>query len=166
MDALITIEEYWNGKPKLTPPRAWLLAHVGYQGDECLIWPFGKDSRGYGQVSWNRKIRRAHRVMCQLVHGDPPTPEHHAAHSCGNGHKGCVHPQHVSWKTASENQLDRRKHGTHGGSMGFGLTKLNMRAATAIRAARGKVTQKRLAEIYGVSDATIRDVQAGRYWRS
>jgi hypothetical protein len=54
----------------------------------------------------------AHRLMCQLAHGDPPTPDHIAAHSCGRGHEGCVNPNHLSWKTYSENELDKRVHGT------------------------------------------------------
>lgn len=51
--------------------------------------------------------------MCELVHGAPPTPDHEAAHSCGKGHEGCIHPKHLSWATHSENQLDRREHGTN-----------------------------------------------------
>lgn len=50
--------------------------------------------------------------MCQKAHGDPPSPKHDAAHSCGRGHEGCVNPNHLSWKTKKQNQADRITHGT------------------------------------------------------
>lgn len=91
---------------------AWLMAHVGYQGDDCLPWPFSKDGRvGRGRLGHNGKMYWAHRLMCELAHGEPPTPDHQAAHNCGKGHYGCVNPRHLEWKTNSENQLDRRKNG-------------------------------------------------------
>jgi hypothetical protein len=58
---------------------------------ECLLWPFSKrNGRGYitgGPVS---------RVVCKMAHGEPPTPEHDAAHFyCGN--ERCVNPHHLRW---------------------------------------------------------------------
>jgi hypothetical protein len=50
----------------------------------------------------------AHRAMCRLIHGNPPTPKHQAAHSCGNGRRGCVHPGHLRWATDAENRAERR----------------------------------------------------------
>ena len=87
---------------------AWLKAHIDHQGDDCLIWPHSQNHQGYGQLGYFGKVRKAHHIMCLLVHGEAPTPRHHAAHSCGNGHKGCAHPKHLSWKTPTENRLEAR----------------------------------------------------------
>lgn len=91
---------------------AWLAAHVGYEGDECLIWPFGRNGRGYGAVGFRGKRVGAHRAMCILAHGEPPADRPEAAHSCGRGHEGCVNPRHLAWKSSAQNQRDRVTHGT------------------------------------------------------
>jgi hypothetical protein len=128
----------------------WLRERVSYQGDECLIWPFAI-VRGYGQLQYRGKITRASRVMCIEAHGEPPTPEHQAAHDCGNC--ACVNPTHIRWKTPSENQLDKRKHGTfyNGGRR----KRLSDREVMAIRLLHGSRTQDKIAEMFGVSRRNI-----------
>jgi hypothetical protein len=97
-------------------PMAWLLAHATHTGDQCLVWPFGLGGPGYGRllggVKPNGKFENlaAHRVMCTLAHGEPPTAEHQAAHSCN--FRKCVNPNHLRWATHVENQHDRIAHGT------------------------------------------------------
>lgn len=90
----------------------WLKANVDHDGDECLIWPFGRAGDGYGQTTVGGKRIRAHRQMCLLAHGAPPTKLHQAAHSCGKGHLGCVNPKHLRWATRAENEADKVVHGT------------------------------------------------------
>lgn len=90
----------------------WIKRHVNNKGDDCLIWPFGAPSCGYGQVRVNGADIVASRYMCALAHGNPPTPRHEAAHSCGNGHLGCMNPKHLRWATRSQNNLDRKIHET------------------------------------------------------
>jgi hypothetical protein len=142
----------------------WLMAHRNYRGEGCLIWPFGR-TNGYGffgrTVAGEKLMFYAHRWMCEQVNGPPPSPSHEAAHECGNGTGGCVHPLHVVWKTKSQNQLDRAKHGTkNGGPVG----KLNEKAVAQIRALKGKVTQKELAARFGCSRSNISFVQLGKLW--
>lgn len=143
----------------------WLKEQVSHNGDDCLIWPFAR-SRGYGMLSdGNKKIRKAHRVLCEMVHGLPPTPEHEAAHSCGNGHGGCVNPKHLSWKTRSENQRDRRAHGTHRtcppGASRFKLTAPDV---AEIRLRQGSATVADLAQKFGVTRSTIRQIHLNKIW--
>lgn len=89
----------------------WLETEArNYEGDECLQWPFATAGHGYGQVKIGKTHYGAHRIVCEWENGPPPTPEHEAAHSCGNGHKGCVNRRHLSWKTRKENAEDRTLH--------------------------------------------------------
>jgi hypothetical protein len=142
---------------------AFLVAHVPYEGDDCLKWPFST-LHGYGQLGHNGWRGYAHRLMCELAHGEPPSPEHQAAHSCGNGHLRCVNPRHLSWKTRSENQLDCRQHGTQAKSTAGIYGRLSHKKAAEIRALQGVKLQREVAEQYGVSESAISDVWLGRTW--
>src|SRR5258708_32092031 len=88
---------------------AFIRKHVSYEGDECLLWPLSCKN-GYGMVGYLNKLLHAHRVMCELAHGKPPTRKHIAGHSCADRNplfwKSCVNPNHLSWKTNSETQLE------------------------------------------------------------
>jgi hypothetical protein len=140
----------------------WLLDNQGHDGDHCLIWPFYRNPNGYGQFGHLGEGYWAHRFMCGLVNGPPPTPKHEAAHSCGNGKHGCAHPKHVSWKTTSENLLDCRQHGTQRRSRRATEGRLTAEMVLQIRALKGHKTQSEIAIAFGVSDPTIRDIFLGR----
>ena len=141
------------------PGLKFILDHVGHQGRECLIWPFTCCTPGYGNFMADKTRHLAHRYMCQLIHGEPPTPEHHAAHACGN--RRCVNPNHLSWKTQSENQLDRREHGTTKKT----AAKLTQQQADQIRQLRGQETAIVTAAKYGVTESNVRQIQDGTIWR-
>jgi hypothetical protein len=140
----------------------WLLDHKDHDGDYCLIWPFSRNPNGYGQLGYLGKSGYSHRMMCELVHGPAPSPDHEAAHSCGNGHMGCAHPKHLSWKTRSENLLDCREHGTQARSCNGNKGRLTDEQVMQIRALKGKKTQDEIAFTFGVSPPTIRDIFLGR----
>src|SRR6478735_5284661 len=84
-----------------------------HKTDECLIWPFARGGNGYAYASLDGKVGTVHRYVCRKVNGEPPTPKHDAAHSCGKGHEACISPVHLSWKTRKENCADMMRHGTH-----------------------------------------------------
>ena len=138
----------------------WLKAHRDHIGDDCLLWPFSCCTPGYGQFYSNHQHQMAHRAMCIMVHGNPPSPYHHAAHSCGN--RQCVNPKHLSWKTGSENQLDRHEQGSPFiGRRG----RLSKPQVLEIRSLKGKETPLRLAERFGCTESNIRHVQNGTTYR-
>lgn len=138
-------------------PMRWIEAHVGYRGEGCLIWPYSKSRTGYGAVNGER----AHRLMCGLAHGEPPSALHEAAHSCGNGHGSCIHPQHLRWATPKENAADRKAHGTHQTEQ-FRV-KLTPDDVIAIREWDAPDTEAAIA--FGVSQRTIGKVRRRESWR-
>lgn len=127
----------------------FLHSLVDYNRPRCVIWPFSRPT-GYGMLVHNGKSFYAHRFMCEIAHGPAPTPQHQAAHSCGNGHNGCVNPRHLSWQTNSENQLERRRHGTNGTR-----SKLTPEQVLEIRRLKGVKSELELAKMFGVSRSTI-----------
>lgn len=145
----------------------WLKERASFSDDECLFWPFGRNWNGYGFMKpYLQRNAYAHRVMCELAHGEPPTPSHVAAHSCGRGSAGCVNPKHLSWKTPRENQLDRRAHGTDlrhvwwtnkGGVPPDHIAK--------IRALKGKKNQREIASMFGISYQHVSLIQQGKLVR-
>lgn len=143
----------------------WLAAHVGHRGDECLIWPYGRNGRGYGAVTFRGKQVGAHRAMCILTHGDAPAADSHAAHSCGNGHKGCINPHHLSWKTPTENQRDRFQHGTDSRGAKGGSAKVSEQDVRRIRQriAAGEA-QTAIAADFNVTNHAIRAIASRRTW--
>jgi hypothetical protein len=146
----------------------WLRAHINEPDKgECLIWPFST-SRGYAHVRHDGKTRKASRLMCEWVNGPPPSPAHEAAHSCDRGNHGCVHPRHLSWKTRSENQLERRRNGTQGRGREMNALRLRYRLTAKqvaeIRSIGNLETRTALAARYGVTRETIAKTIRGETW--
>lgn len=127
----------------------WIMANQGYREDACLIWPFKLAKSGYANFRYY-EMHYAHRFMCELVNGPPPSEEYEAAHSCGRGNKGCVNPMHLSWKTRSENQLDKRNHGTNNNYIRR-IPPLTLEEIKDIKKLAGKETKDQTAARYRIS---------------
>lgn len=154
-----------GGSTPTGEPLRFLEATVlPYAGDDCLIWPFCKNTNGYGQIWIGPTKHVTSRLVCEKVHGPPPTPEHHAAHSCGKGHFGCVNPNHLRWATVSENHRDKLRHGTQVRGGDHKLAKLTVGDVREIRALRGVVPQRELADRFGVAQSRISKVQRRTVW--
>lgn len=151
-------------------PLRWMRERLTYADDGCLTWPFGRYSTGYGVLCGGGKERQAaHRWVCAQVNGPPPSPEHHAAHSCGKGHEGCVAPLRLRWATPAENVADAIQHGTLA-ALGYQgerhpRAKLTMADVTDIRRRlRGGERMYELAREFGVSHASVSSIKTGRTW--
>lgn len=83
----------------------FLEGSFGQETDECIIWPYSLDQKGYPQASEKRVQYKPHRRVCEWAHGPAPTPKHHAAHLCGN--RTCVNKRHIIWATPSENETHK-----------------------------------------------------------
>lgn len=143
----------------------FLREHVTFRGKGCLTWPMAGDGRGYGLIGYNGRIYKAHRLMCELAHGPAPSRGHHAAHSCGRGHEGCVHPEHLSWKLPKDNMADAVRHGTTRDNAGRPLRKLTPEQVQKILALKGKKTQLEIGAMFGVSWRQIGKIHRGVSWK-
>lgn len=144
-------------------PREWLRANAGHGGDDCLIWPFARHTNGEAAIG-DRQSRQAARLMCIMAHGDPPSPDMQAAHSCGKGHLACVNPRHLSWKTPKQNMEDKRRHGTHLEGERCPNAKLTEIQVRAIRDLAASFSVADLAEIFGVHGWTISNIIKRETW--
>lgn len=143
-------------------PAKWIHAHVSHDGPGCLIWPHGQTA--YSLLWVNGESVSAHRYMCSLANGAPPSPGMVAAHSCGGGAAGCVHPKHLRWATAAENEADKLKHGTRLLGEAVNFAKLTATQVREIRALRGKASQWDIARRYGVTQGAISCIFLGKTW--
>lgn len=138
---------------------------LAYDGDECLIWPFWRNRAGYACFRHNGKNQFVSRVVCETENGPPPTDEHDAAHSCGNGHLGCIAKRHLTWKTPADNCSDRDIHGTTArGERNGGGQKLTTSDVIKIKALRGIIPQTKIAKQFGVNSSTISAIHRGAIW--
>lgn len=154
----------------LTAPSGSLLdfieSNVHFASDDCLAWPFtgSTDGREYGHLYYKGKTVKAHRLMCHLAHGNPPTPKHHAAHSCGRGREGCVNPRHLYWATATENAADKEEHGTLLRGSAVGNSKLSDDDVLTIRRLQGAYLQREIADMFGISRSMVGAIHKRKRW--
>lgn len=152
---IATVEDPGDSKTMI-----WIRDHLDYpHQDWCLIWPFA--STGGATIQVGKLRQNVFRIMCKHRNGPAPTGEHQAAHSCGRRHEGCVNPWHLSWKTNSENQIERYQH-----SGPVKRAKLTPEQVDEIKALEGRATIGDIAAQFGVSPNNIRSIHAGQLWRN
>jgi hypothetical protein len=136
-----------------------------YQGDDCLIWPFKRLRNGYAWARRNGKSHNVLRLVCEDTLGQPPTPRHQAAHTCGKGYMGCVNPKHGYWATPEENYADRARHGRTVRGEAISHAKLTEDQVYEIRSLAGTTHQYIIARRFGVSQSSISHILTGKSWK-
>lgn len=145
--------------------REWVQKNLEFDGHECLIWPFSRTASGYGQIQDDDgSATSASRYICKVVHGEPPSGKHFAAHDCGNGNKGCVHPKHLYWATPQQNTLDRYRHGTMCYGEAHPSAKLSQQDVDRIKDIGPHMKQRDIAKLFGVCKSTIGNILRGDNW--
>lgn len=140
----------------------WLKDHTDYDGDDCLIWPFGQTA--YSAVALDGVPVGAHRLMCRLAHGEPPKDKAVAAHSCGKAHEGCVNPRHLRWATFHDNAADAIAHGTWAHGEGVAGAKLTEADVREIRRLEGTMSQWDIARRFGVTQSAVSCIYRRKTW--
>lgn len=133
---------------------AWVESNKTHKSDDCLIWPYWRDKHGYGPS----------RKMCIAAHGEPTGERDQAAHSCGNGHKGCMNPNHLYWATRKENSQEMARHGRSRRGQKNPFVKLTEKQVIEIQGLIGKKSAIAIAEQYKISRRTIYDIKSGKSW--
>jgi hypothetical protein len=140
-----------------TTPSAFLAEAIRYTGEDCLFWPFARDTHGRGQIRWDGKTQQVHPLICEAVHGLRPTPKHETAHSCHQGRQGCVSPRHLRWATRKENIADQPGRQRYG-------RKLTEDQVRDIRAAVSLFIPTYVAQRFGVSRRLVVQIRDGERW--
>lgn len=143
--------------------RKWLDETIGQETDDCITWPYGT-TKGYGHLRVEGKMEYAHRYVCIKVNGQPPTKDHEAAHSCGNGHLGCINKRHVSWKTHQQNMADKLAHGTVPFGGRSGKTKLTTDDVQEMRRLEETKSVKEIAAMFGLSYGGVYKILKADRW--
>jgi predicted XRE-type DNA-binding protein len=147
------------------PERFLKEVAASHSGDGCLVWPFARNSAGYGNIMLDGRFQTVSRVVCELVNGLPPSDAHETAHLCGKGHEGCVSGGHLRWALPKENQADRYGHGTSAAGSQNSNAKLSEKEVSEIRSLIGRLSQQQIAEKFGVSQVLISRIKLGKAWR-
>ena len=89
--------------------RFWSLVDSG-EPDECWHWKGGllKSRGNYGQVGFDYRKYRSHRVAYELAKG-PLSPEDKVLHTCDN--PKCCNPSHLIKGTTKDNHDDMCRKG-------------------------------------------------------
>lgn len=119
-------------------------------------------SSGYLQVVLRAegciKPSLVHRLVCETFHGPAPSPRHEVAHFDGTKNNNV--PENLRWATRSENQMDRRRHGTdcRNGKID-GST-----AVQIIKRLNSGARQKDIAAELGVPTHSVQAIALRRTW--
>lgn len=128
---------------------------------ECVTHPFGPDSSGYCEVTYQGKRLRMHVVSIILSGRIAPARGEVTRHLCGR--HGCVNPLHLEVGTQLENSADTVRHdrSTRGERHPRAiLTELDVRSIRA-----STETQGVLADRFGISRAQISYIRSRRAWK-
>jgi len=147
-----------GGIPRGERERYFYEVVLPFEGDECLRWPYSKAGKGYGTIGSRQNTELVHRRVCEEVNGPPPSEDHEAAHSCGNGHLACVNKRHLSWKTRTENERDKLIHGTHNRGSRHGMSKIVESDVHKIRSMAKSMYHREIADIFGLSRRHVGDI--------
>jgi hypothetical protein len=127
---------------------------------ECINYP-GNTTRH--RSKWrNGKQSSAHRLAWEDANG--PIPDGmHVLHSCHN--PACVNPDHLRLGTHQDNMRDRQEAQRQARGSTNGRSKLTEDQVLEIWKLKGKVTQRTLAERFGVSIKAVGHIHSGYRWR-
>lgn len=132
--------------------------------DSCWFWKSARRSDGYGAFTVDRRQVSAHRHSYALSKGSIPAGMV-VMHSCDQ--PLCVNPDHLSVGTSAQNAADAARKGRRLPGSKNHQAKLTEKLVLEMRAryAKGGISQKRIAEEYGVSPALVGFIVTRKLWK-
>ncbi len=150
-------------RPKLTVDQFWAK---GVRQGECLIWTGATSVKGYGELHWNGRSRRAHCVAWELENGRPVPAGQVICHDCpGGDNPACYEPTHLWNGTVAQNNADKARKGRAATGQRHASAKLTADQVRAIRGMAGTVKQRDMAVQFGVSSSLIAHIVNRRNWK-
>jgi hypothetical protein len=145
--------------------RFWSRVDCATTPNGCWVWTAGKFRGGYGAITIDGKVRKAHRIAWQLANGAIPDGIF-VCHSCDN--PSCVRPDHLFLGTPADNMHDRDAKGRTCRTPGSQRwsAKVNEAIVLEIRAryVPRKVTLQFLADEYGLSFQMVSLIVNRKNW--
>lgn len=154
-----------NEQPRKNAPSQQLAEFVEKaaksETDDCIIWPFGVKTDGYGQLTYNGKKWIASRLALSLATGVNPGNLITLHGPCHN--KRCINPRHLRWGTDKENQLDRARDGTILRGSDNPFSKLTAKSVLAIREDSRPADE--VAKSYQISRQSVERIRRRETWK-
>lgn len=128
----------------------------------CTEWLGARNRQGYGRIVRGDNQMAAHRVSYELHKG--PIPDGLLIrHTCDN--PPCVNPDHLLIGTVRDNSQDSIERGRHAHGETAGPTKLNEDQVKEIIQLKGRMTQREIGELYGISREAVSGIHTRRNWK-
>lgn len=142
-------------------PMAFARAALTVETADCILWPYSCGRKGYGNLYADGASMHVHRWVCRAAHGEPPSPDDEARHSCHV--PACVNPAHLSWGTHAENMHDSIRAGRNAVGQRHTSARLTDDAVTSIR--QSELPDTVWAERLGIKPQTVAGARSGRTWK-
>ena len=114
------------------------------------------DAAGYAVVALGRRRRgRIANLLLDAFVGPRPAGQE-CRHLDGDRSNDSL--ENLAWGTSAENTEDQRRHGTLIGGERHGMAKLTNADVDKIRRMAGTMTQRKIGEIFGVSQCHVSDI--------
>lgn len=138
-------------------------------GDDCWLWVGSMHKLGYGILTRNNKLLKAHRYSWELFRGKIPD-NINVLHKCDV--RNCVNPSHLFLGTQKDNMRDCVKKGRHKippvryGEQNHN-SKLKRTEVEQMRDLRknSEMAYKEIAKLFGVSTMTALRAIRGSSWK-
>lgn len=147
-----------------TNPVETIMRKIDRSGGPDACWPYNglRLPRGYGTHTARGRHWYAHRVAYEVANG--PIPDGlWVLHRCDN--PPCCNPAHLFLGTMLDNTRDMIRKGRNAKGERMNSAKLTEADVIRIRELAPSVRVMKLAEMFGVSHATIRRVVSGEAWK-
>ena len=127
----------------------------------CVLWLGTVSDFGYGTVTANKRTgQKVHRLAYEAASGPIPSGMH-VLHRCDV--RCCINPDHLFLGSNLDNVADKVAKGRQSRGLRTGLAKLTEAEVFKIREFKG--TNRRAAELWGISKSQAHLIMSGGAWR-